>query len=301
LKVDGCVAGSKFRGWTGALFLFSLFTLNFQPGVHAAVVINEFLSDPSGSDTGREWVELYNDGGAAVDLAGWTLQRDVNGPWTDTVTGRAATLTGTVPAKGFFLIEDSEAATVETADVLIGTTSLGLGNASTKAEGFRLLDAAGVEQDRVVYGGVDEDRIGAEGGTGQEAPSAGGDVALARLVDGRDTGSNFRDFVADDSPTPAEANDAAGDVRLDHAGTISYPNPFVPAVHPFVTLSIPERVLGPLKEVRVYDVSGEPVCTLAQSRWDGRNEHGDPVAAGLYYYVVVTSAGKARGKVTLIR
>lgn len=35
-----------------------------------ALIINEILSNPVGTDNGREWVELYNDGTESVDLSG---------------------------------------------------------------------------------------------------------------------------------------------------------------------------------------------------------------------------------------
>lgn len=41
---------------------------------HAAVVINEVLPDPTGTDVGNEWVELYNDSNGPVDLTGYELE-----------------------------------------------------------------------------------------------------------------------------------------------------------------------------------------------------------------------------------
>jgi hypothetical protein len=38
----------------------------------AAIIINEFSYDDGGTDD-KEFVELYNNGGAAVDISGWTL------------------------------------------------------------------------------------------------------------------------------------------------------------------------------------------------------------------------------------
>jgi hypothetical protein len=37
------------------------------------VLINEWLPNPAGTDSGSEWVELWNNGGSPVNLAGWTL------------------------------------------------------------------------------------------------------------------------------------------------------------------------------------------------------------------------------------
>lgn len=37
------------------------------------VIINEWLPNPLGTDSGQEWVELWNNGASAVNLSGWTL------------------------------------------------------------------------------------------------------------------------------------------------------------------------------------------------------------------------------------
>jgi hypothetical protein len=42
--------------------------------IHAeALVINEILSNPVGDDSGREWIEVYNNGSQAVDLSSLTV------------------------------------------------------------------------------------------------------------------------------------------------------------------------------------------------------------------------------------
>lgn len=47
------------------------------PGfMFAAVVINEVLFDPSGTDTGLEKIEVYNPDAAAADMGGWELNPD---------------------------------------------------------------------------------------------------------------------------------------------------------------------------------------------------------------------------------
>ena len=60
-----------------SLFLFLLHTcFFFLPYVHAetpTVVINGILVDPLGTDTGEEWVELYNPTPLSVSLTGWIL------------------------------------------------------------------------------------------------------------------------------------------------------------------------------------------------------------------------------------
>ena len=43
---------------------------------HAGAVINEVLFDPAGTDTGLEWIELYNAGETVEDMSGWQLYPD---------------------------------------------------------------------------------------------------------------------------------------------------------------------------------------------------------------------------------
>ena len=39
------------------------------------IVINEFLPNAIGTDSGNEWIELYNDNTNAVDISGWQIQK----------------------------------------------------------------------------------------------------------------------------------------------------------------------------------------------------------------------------------
>lgn len=54
----------------------------FVPDAFAAIVINEILFDPAGSDTGQEVIELYNPGAESADLTGWQLYPDGIGYFT---------------------------------------------------------------------------------------------------------------------------------------------------------------------------------------------------------------------------
>jgi len=54
------------------LFLFSIFVL-FPNSVFADVIINEIMYDLDGSDTGREWIEVYNSGNTPIDLINYKL------------------------------------------------------------------------------------------------------------------------------------------------------------------------------------------------------------------------------------
>lgn len=53
------------------IFIFGLLLLPSL--VSANIVINEIMYDLEGADTGREWIEIYNNSGDAVDLTNWKL------------------------------------------------------------------------------------------------------------------------------------------------------------------------------------------------------------------------------------
>src|ERR1035437_4243734 len=58
------------------LFLAVIFLFSVSHAARAEMVINEIMYDPSGTDTNREWVEVYNSGGSAVDLSQWFFFSD---------------------------------------------------------------------------------------------------------------------------------------------------------------------------------------------------------------------------------
>lgn len=53
------------------------FVLYFTKVAVAQISINEIMYDlSSGSDSGREWIEIFNDGNEAIDLKSWKLSED---------------------------------------------------------------------------------------------------------------------------------------------------------------------------------------------------------------------------------
>jgi hypothetical protein len=55
-------------------FCTALALATVAPQTMAAVIISEIMFEVAGSDDNREWVELYNTGDTAVDIAGWRLR-----------------------------------------------------------------------------------------------------------------------------------------------------------------------------------------------------------------------------------
>ena len=88
-------------------------------------------------------------------------------------------------------------------------------------------------------------------------------------------------------------------------GVACYPNPFNPRVT--IRCSVPKA--GPVS-LDVVDLRGRHVRTLLNGDqpagtheviWNGCDGAGRPCASGIYFHVLKTSAGKALGKMTLVR
>jgi hypothetical protein len=92
---------------------------------------------------------------------------------------------------------------------------------------------------------------------------------------------------------------------LDNELSQNYPNPFNPQTT--IAFSIKDR--GAVS-VKVYNVAGELVRTLANDDraagsytlvWDGRNDAGQPVSSGVYFYKLVTNSFSQTKKMVLLK
>ena len=100
--------------------------------VPGPVIISEVAWGGTAASSADEWIELYNPGESDVDLDGWTLE-DSDG---DVVVS----LSGSIVAGGFFLLERTDNATVS--DVVAG--QIYAGALDNDGDGLALRDAAGV-------------------------------------------------------------------------------------------------------------------------------------------------------------
>ncbi|OGM01841.1 hypothetical protein A2115_00605 [Candidatus Woesebacteria bacterium GWA1_41_8] len=103
----------------------------------SSVVINEVAWSGTTASDSDEWIELYNPTASAIDITGWTLTATDGAP--------AITLSGTVPAEGYFLLERSDDNTIkDIAADQIYTGALGNGG-----ESLELKNASSVVVDTV--------------------------------------------------------------------------------------------------------------------------------------------------------
>ncbi|MFH1143969.1 MAG: lamin tail domain-containing protein, partial [Candidatus Eisenbacteria bacterium] len=159
----------------------------------ATVCLNEVLYDPTGSDSGYEFVELYNTSASAVDLAGWRIEAgNGSGPgeWDVQWEGAAGDRIG---PRGFF--------------VVAGPLMQGPADARAPLtlqngpDAVRLMSPARCE-DRVGWGALEFEEY-YESGPAQDVP---GGWVLARIPDGTDSDRNTDDFQGRARPSPGEAN-----------------------------------------------------------------------------------------------
>lgn len=98
---------------------------------------------------------------------------------------------------------------------------------------------------------------------------------------------------------------------LDNKNIYAYPNPFNPDLE-HVTFRFKLAKAGNVT-IKIYDASNTLVSTVVSDlfmeantelavKWDGRDDQGDIVANGVYFYRITTSAGEeATGKVAVLR
>lgn len=120
------------------------------PGItQAQVVISEIMYDVEGSDSKREWVEVFNAGNASVDLTEWRLfEADVDHRITETASVH-------VPAGAYAIIADNPTEFLKDNVGYAGLLFDSSFSLSNSGETLILRDADLVDKDTVVYTPVD--------------------------------------------------------------------------------------------------------------------------------------------------
>jgi hypothetical protein len=173
----------------------------------ANIIINELMPNPPGSDGDSEWIEIYNTGTEAADLAGWSFMGGTSSggslgdPFPD----------GSTIAPGEYLVIGGSLASKILGDTPDIVTDFSLGNASSNADGVMLADCNGTVYDTVIYGGAlnKEDGWTEDDGTTPDrfAPIPGDGAAIGRMPNGVDSDRSGDDFQELPFPTPWQDND----------------------------------------------------------------------------------------------
>jgi hypothetical protein len=111
------------------------------------------------------------------------------------------------------------------------------------------------------------------------------------------------DFL--DYPTDVEDKKKVADIIKAAHLFQNYPNPFNPETR--IRFELPARGRA---QLRIYSVKGQVIRTLIEKdmaagphsiRWDGRDDLGQSVASGVYFYSLSTPSVKESRKMILLR
>lgn len=241
---------------------------------HAGVQINEIAWMGGVGNANAEWIELFNTDGTDVSLAGWTI--------TSAGTAPNITLTGSILANGYYILErtsDASAPTVTADQIYTGALS-------NSGDTLALKDQTGTQFDQVV-GGSNWESIGGDNATKKTPQRNGGSWITAdptpRAL------NNTGTTVVGTTTTPTETTGTTTPV-VTIGGTT--PTTGTPAVSPVRTLRVDagnDRVVStgvptPFRAV-AYSEGGN-VRTRAKIAWnfgDGKREEGDDVMYAYRY------------------
>ena len=118
------------------------------------------------------------------------------------------------------------------------------------------------------------------------------------------------EYPDEDNPVVVETNALSLDENLtiptQFALHQNYPNPFNPSTQ--ISFDIPEG--SELVSLNIYNILGKKVSTLLNNvlnpgkhkvEWNAKDNEGNPVASGIYFYELSSSSFTARKKMLLIR
>lgn len=187
------------------------------------VVINEaYVSGGSaGAAFKNKFVELYNTSDAPVSLDGWSLQ--YRAPGNSGAPGNVAALTGTIPAKGYYLLKagsnGANGADLPAADATATGFNPG-GAGGTILLARQAAAVADLGTGSVIEQGNVADLLGYGTSLTFEtqaatAPSSNTDVKGLNRATGSDSNNNSADFALNAAITPKAPNGAAGPGPVD--------------------------------------------------------------------------------------
>lgn len=192
-----------------------------------------------GAAFNHDFIELYNPTSADLDLTGWSVEYlSASGN-----SGGKHELSGSLPAEGYFLIQEGGGSNGEP---LPAPDAEGNLNLSGSKGSVKLYDASGAEVDLVGYGAASLSE-------GSPTKALNNSTSAQRDAEGTDTDDNSADFSAA-APTPKSGGSAA-------------PQPDPTPTEPGATVTIPEiQGTGAESPLKGQNVTTQGVVTAV---WQG--------------------------------
>jgi hypothetical protein len=216
----------KPTGKGNKVFIIAVLFMCAAPA-RAAVIINEVMYNPQGSDSGREWVELYNDGASDVTLVGgsgsgsWRIADSSNHTLV-APPGNGGRGSLVVPAGGYLIIANDPATFINEygGSYPVARSAISLNNTGATVS---LINGTGSTVSAFTYttatGGNDDGTSLQvhDGSILQALPTPGAANAIAAYVPPAGT----------DSSTATTSSDGAGKTQTKDPGYVNAPLPQV--------------------------------------------------------------------------
>ena len=119
------------------------------PAAGQDVVINEIMYNTPSANPAEEWIELYNRGTNAANLAGWRISDGVSYAFPNV----------TIPAGGYLVVAADVSAFQILYPGIANVVGGWLGTLSNNGEGVDVEDAGGQRIDRVRYARIDRKSV----------------------------------------------------------------------------------------------------------------------------------------------
>lgn len=245
-----------------------------------SVIVTEIFNNATGSDTDKEWLEIYNTTGSTIDMTGWTLRDD--GSDSHIISGLM------IPGNSYMVLgQSSDMALNGGVSVDYVYSGMFLGNGTDEV----VLECTGTIIDSVIYD---------NGATFPDVEGVSMELSTGHLnATDNDSGAAWcpavTDMGAGDLGTPGAANDCAAVLSIqtnEIEGFSMYPNPVVDGMISINTLN------ATTKNVTLFDVLGKKVFNTSYNGTSNRINIGD-LNAGIYILNVTEGNKSAISKLII--
>lgn len=265
------------------------------PASAGVIVMSEIFYDTPGTDSDEEWIELFNAGGAAVDISGWNIT-DNNG------TGSTYTYPNgiSIAAGTFYTVAADQVGFnnlySKNADATGSIPALNNGG-----DALVLKDGSGTTIDAVAWeGGASSGIPTGWGSTSNPSAGTGSSIVRADIFVDTDSFSDWTTASGNGNPN-TQSDGAVSSEALPEGEELfteelptevtlgNYPNPFNPTTNIHFTLTESNNV-----RLTVYNMIGQEVAVLVNG-FKNAGKHdvtfdATNLSTGVYIYRLVSGS-----------